>query len=130
MALYCALALAAVYTIKYVGLKITGWLFNMKDAADAYSFIVFIVNKMAGLFLLPFLVLLAFTKGNIYSASVTLSWLMIGGILAYRFILTYAAVRKQVRVNPFHFFLYLCAFELAPLLLIYKGLLVFFHISA
>jgi hypothetical protein len=80
--------------------------------------------------LLPFLVLLAFAQGNIYAVSFTLSWITIVGLLAYRFILTYTTVRNQVKVNPFHFFLYLCAFELAPLLLIYRGLLLFFHITA
>jgi hypothetical protein len=59
-----------------------------------------------------------------------LSWCLLIGLLAYRIILTFAAVRNQVKVNPFHFFLYLCAFEIAPLLLVYKGLLLFFRITA
>lgn len=127
--LYCIAALSAIYFVKFIGLKITGWLTNMQEAADAYIFIVFIVNKMIGVLLLPFLVLIAFTVGDIYSASMTLSWCLIGGLLIYRFILTYTAVRNQVKVNPFHFFLYLCAFEIAPLLLIYRGLLLFFRIT-
>jgi len=129
MCLYSGLALTGVYSIKFIGLKLSGWLFNMQEAANSYIFIVFIVNKMIGLLLLPFIILLAFTQGNVYSVSLTLSWCIVAGLLAYRFILTYAAVRNQVRVNPFHFFLYLCAFEIAPLLLIYKGLLLFFRIT-
>jgi len=128
--LYCSGGLSVVYFIKFAGLKISGWLFGMEEAADSYIFIVFIVNKMLGILLLPFLVLIAFSVGNIYSAGLALSWCLVGGLLVYRFILTYAAVRNQVKVNPFHFFLYLCAFEIAPLLLIYKGLLLFFHITA
>jgi hypothetical protein len=41
----------------------------------------------------------------------------------YRFIVSFGPVRKEIKVNGFHFFLYLCAFEIAPLLLIYKLLL-------
>ena len=126
---YCIAGLSAIYFVKFIGLKITGWLTNMQEAADAYIFIVFIVNKMIGVLLLPFLVLVAFTVGDIYSASMTLSWCLVAGLLIYRFILTYTAVRNQVKVNPFHFFLYLCAFEIAPLLLIYRGLLLFFRIT-
>jgi hypothetical protein len=118
-----------VYFIKFVGLKISGWLFNMEEAAHSYIFIVFVVNKMIGILLLPFIVIIAFTTGDIYSIAFTLSWCLIGALLIYRFILTYTAVRNQVKVNPFHFFLYLCAFEIAPLLLIYKGLLLFFSLS-
>jgi hypothetical protein len=130
MSAYCIVGLAIIYFVKYLGLKLSGWLFNMQEAANSYIFIVFIINKMIGILLLPFLILLAFTQGNIYSVSLTLSWIIIAGLLAYRFVLTYAAVRNQVKVNPFHFFLYLCAFEIAPLLLIYRGLLLFFHLTA
>lgn len=128
--LYCCLGLAAGYFVKFFGLKFMGWLFNMKEAADAYIFIVFIVNKMIGILLLPFLVVLAFSTGDVYSVALSLSWCLLGGLLLYRIILTFAAVRNQVKVNPFHFFLYLCAFEIAPLLLVYKGLLLFFRITA
>ncbi|MEO7394662.1 MAG: DUF4271 domain-containing protein, partial [Chitinophagaceae bacterium] len=124
---YSMLGLSLAYLIKFVGLKISGWLFNVNEAADSYIFIVFIINKMIGIFLLPILGVLAFSFGNIYSAGMTISWCVITGLFLYRFILTYAAIHKQVKVNPFHFFLYMCAFEIAPLLLIYKALLLFFH---
>lgn len=128
--MYCCLGLSIAYLVKFIGLKISGWLFNMKEAANSYIFIVFIVNKMIGIFLLPFLVIVAFAQGNLYTIGLTVSWCMIAGMLIYRFILTYSAVRNQVRVNPFHFFLYLLAFEIAPLLLVYKGLLFYFSQTA
>jgi Domain of unknown function (DUF4271) len=129
LVLYCCAGLSLIYFIKFLGLKVSGWLFNMEEAAHSYIFIVFVVNKMIGILLLPFLVIIALTTGDIYSISFTLSWCLIGGLLIYRFILTYSAIRNQVKVNPFHFFLYLCAFEIAPLLLIYKGLLLFFSLT-
>lgn len=124
---YCCLGLSAIYFVKFMGLKVLGWLFNMKEGANSYIFVVFIMNKVIGIFLLPFVVMLAFMQGPSYTIALVLSWVGVGGLLIYRFILTYAAVRNQVRFNPFHFFLYLCAFEVAPLLLIYKLLLVFFQ---
>lgn len=128
--LYCCAGLLIAYSVKFLGLKISGWLFSMQDAANAYIFIVFTVNKVIGILLLPILVLLAFSIGNVYAVSLTLSWCIIAILLFYRFILTYRAVHNQVKVNPFHFFLYLCAFEIAPLLLVYKGLLVFLNQTA
>lgn len=124
--LYCTLGLSVIYFIKFIGLKLSGWLFNIREAADSYIFIVFVVNKIIGIFLLPFLVLLAFMQGPGYSVALVLSWCGAGLLILYRLVLTYGAVRNQIKVNPFHFFLYLCAFEIAPLLLIYKVLLVFF----
>ncbi len=127
---YCCLGLSAAYLVKFIGLKISGWLFNRSEAANSYIFIVFVVNKMIGIFLLPFVILLAFTGGDVNTVSLSLSWCMLAGLLVYRFILTYGAVRNQVKVNPFHFFLYLLAFEIAPLLLVYKGLLFYFSQTA
>jgi hypothetical protein len=124
--LYCMGALASVYFVKYIGLKITGWLFNVSNAVDAYTFIVFIINKMLGMFLLPFLVLLAFTGGKIYQIALALSWVGVGLLLAYRIILSYGAARNEIKLNPFHFILYIIAFEIVPLLLIYKLLLMIF----
>lgn len=128
--LYASAALAVIYTIKFTGLKIAGWVFNMKETADAYIFIVFIINKMMGILLLPFLLVLAFSVTKIHDGGLFLSLFVVGGLLLYRFILSFAVIRSQARVNPFHFFLYLCAFEIAPLLLLYKGILLFFGITA
>lgn len=127
--LYCCLGLSAIYIVKYIGLKIAGWLFSMKDAADSYIFIVFVVNKVTGIILFPFLILLAFAQGDVYTVSITISWCMLAAMLLYRVILTFAAIRNQVSINPFHFFLYLVAFEIAPLLLIYKALLEILRIT-
>ena len=123
---YCASALAAIYSVKYLGLKITGWLFNVSNATDSYIFIVFIINKMLGIFLLPFLLLLAFANDPLYSSAMVISWLGIGLLLIYRFILSYRALRKEVKLNSFHFILYILGFEVIPLLLIYKLLLLIF----
>ena len=129
MSLYCVAGLAGIYLVKFLGLKFSGWLFSMREAAESYIFIVFVTNKMLGIILLPVLILLSFATGSIYAISITLSWCLIAGLMIYRFILTYTTIRNQVRVNPFHFFLYLLAFEIAPLLLVYKGLLLFLRIT-
>ena len=81
---------------------------------------------MIGILLLPFLLVLAFSTGNVYTVGLTLSWCLIAGLIIYRLFLTYTVVRNQVKVSPFHFFLYFLAFEIAPLLLVYKALLVYF----
>lgn len=127
---YCCVGLSLTYFIKFLFLKFAGWLFNVEEAANSYIFIVFIVNKMIGILLLPFTAVLAFSTGKVLSIGLVLSWCLVAGLIFYRFILTYTAVRNQVKVNPFHFFLYLCAFEIAPLLLIYKMLLLFLSRSS
>ena len=74
---------------------------------------------------MPFLIFMAFSQGDLYQLALTLSICGIACLFVYRFILSYSAVHNQIKVKPFHFIIYLLAFEIAPLLLIYKLLLYF-----
>ena len=121
--LNCSGLLLIVYLIKFILLKFAGWVFNIQRATDTYIFIVFLTNKILGIFLLPILVMFSFSSNWAMQVWVTLSLAMVFVFYAYRFIATYGPVRKEIKVNGFHFFLYLCAFEILPLLLIYKVLL-------
>jgi hypothetical protein len=124
--LYCIVLVAVVYLVKFVILKLTGWIFNMRDAADTYIFIVFLVNKLLAIFLLPLLIMMVFSLVSWTGVLLTLSYVMLGTFFAYRYIVSFAPVRREVKVSQFHFFMYLCAFEIIPLLLMYKILLHFF----
>lgn len=126
LAAYCCAGLAIMYFVKFIGLRLLGSIFGVQGAATSYIFVVFIINKMVGILLLPILILLAFTTGNLNMVILNLSYILLILMLCYRLILTFAAIRNQIRVNPFHFLLYICAFEIAPLLLVYKALLLYF----
>jgi hypothetical protein len=123
--LYGIILIASIYIIKYIFLNIVGWIFGISNVTDTYIFVVFLINKMIGIFLLPFIAMLAFPTQGLYPVVLTMSYILVGGMLFYRFIISYRPVRNEIKLNRLHFFLYLCAFEIAPLLLIYKVLLTF-----
>ncbi|RFM26599.1 DUF4271 domain-containing protein [Deminuibacter soli] len=120
--LYSTVILAVIYSGKFLFLRFTGWVFNAGDAAETYTFIVFLINKMLGVILVPALLLIAFSHGAVNSVVLTITVCTIGLLLAYRYAISLGAVRKTLQVNAFHFFIYLCAVEVVPLLLIYKVL--------
>jgi hypothetical protein len=122
---WCAAVLMFIYSGKFITLKLTGWIFNVSNATDTYIFIVFLVNKMIGIFLLPVLVIMAFAGPGLFQVVMTLAFFILLIFYIYRFIISYRPIRDQIKLNRFHFFIYLCAFEIAPLLLIYKVLLIF-----
>ena len=117
--------LALLYLLKYLILRITGWIFNINRAVETYLFVVFMTNKIIGIFLLPFLVLISFSGPFLTEVGITLSIIMIGLFYVYRFIASYSTLHKEIKISGLHFFLYLCAFEIAPLLLIYKVLVTY-----
>ena len=123
--LYCAGMLAMLYLIKYLILRIAGWIFNLNREVETYLFVVFMTNKIIGIFLLPFLVLISFSGPLLTEIGITLSIIMICLFYIYRFIASYSTLRKEIKISGLHFFLYLCAFEIAPLLLIYKVLVTY-----
>jgi hypothetical protein len=118
--LYCVLGLVFMYGLKFLSLSLMGWILQVKDAISTYIFIVFSTNKVIGIALLPFLFVLAFSGGFVKEMVFNLSFVVVLGLFAYRFFLSYVSLQRQIRVSFFHFLLYLMAFEVAPLLLINK----------
>jgi len=123
--LYCTVLLAVLYLLKFVILRMTGWIFNINRTVETYLFVVFMTNKIIGIFLLPFLVLISFAGSPGTEIGITLSISMICIFYIYRIIAGYATLHKEIKISGLHFFLYLCAFEIAPLLLIYKVLITY-----
>jgi len=123
--LNCIALLGTIYLVKFVVLKFIGWVFSISRATDIYIFIVFLVNKMLGIFLLPFLIIIIFSGQEWREIFITISLAMIFVLWSYRILAAYRPVRNEIKLTPFYFFLYLCAFEIAPLLLIYKVLLTY-----
>jgi hypothetical protein len=123
--LYCAVLLAVLYFLKFLLLKTVGWIFNISRTAETYLFVVFLTNKIIGIFLLPFLVLISFSGPVISEIAITLSIIMTAVFYVYRFVGGYSILHKEIKISGLHFILYLCAFEIAPLLLIYKVLVTY-----
>jgi hypothetical protein len=119
------LLLGSIYLVKFVVLKFIGWVFSISRATDIYIFVVFLVNKMMGIFLLPFLILITFSEAQARQIFITISFAMVLVLWAYRALAAYRPARNEIKLTPFYFLLYLCAFEIAPLLLIYKVLLAY-----
>ncbi len=120
--LFWSALLTVVYAFKLLIMQALSWLFHMREAGKTYTFVVFLINKVIGVLLLPFIIFLALGPASWQRVMVTLSILMLAGLFLYRYLISYPSVRNTVRVNRFHFIIYLWALEIVPLLLIYKGL--------
>ncbi len=122
LGLYCAGVLGVIYLVKYTVTAFAGWVFNVKEAAGMYSFIVFLINRVLGISLLPLLILICFYGGDANTVLFTVVVSIVIFLLLYRYGLSLTVIRKNLKVSALHFFIYLCAVELMPLLVIYKEL--------
>ncbi|RFS22434.1 DUF4271 domain-containing protein [Chitinophaga silvatica] len=116
------LLVVIIYLVKYIVLRFCGWLFGNSELADAYIFILFLINKVLGILLVPFLVIMAFCKPQIANTFLYISLFFIALLVVYRYIRSYSLVKQYLSFSKLHFFLYLCAFEVAPVLILIKVL--------
>jgi hypothetical protein len=114
-----------IYIIKFCTLKFTGWITGLNETVDIYIFVIFLVNKIIGIFMVPFIVILFFSDFQIASIAALISILSIGIFLLLRFFRSYGLVQNQLKISRFHFLLYITGLELLPLLLIYKALMLY-----
>ncbi|MEO7960190.1 MAG: DUF4271 domain-containing protein [Ginsengibacter sp.] len=120
MLLICIAAVGALYFLKFCILKFIGWLSTMQQVINSYIFIIFLINKIAGIILVPFIILIAF--GKIYSVNYTavLSAMVVGLFFLARYMKTYGALDRKIPLSAFHFVIYILATEIIPLLILYK----------
>ncbi|HYK43808.1 MAG TPA: DUF4271 domain-containing protein [Parafilimonas sp.] len=117
---YSTSILAMIYLIKYFVIVFTGWVFNASDSAAEYRFIVFLINKLIGILLIPSLFLMTYADDEIKKISITIGICIAVFMIVLRYLVSVARIRKNLRITAFHFFIYLCAVEIMPLLVIYK----------
>lgn len=113
-------AIALIYLAKYVFLSLLGWIFDKREASESYLFNVFMVNKVAGLILIPLGVLLAYSSAGWKDVFITLAGILIVFLLGIRLVRCFSSVRHGLKINVLHFLVFMGAFEVIPLMVIYR----------
>ncbi|WP_439504507.1 DUF4271 domain-containing protein [Sediminibacterium sp.] len=117
---YVTIILTMIYLGKYLFISFAGWVFNNSSSASSYLFLVAVVNRIMGVVLLPLTILMAFASVELGAIVATISFGVVTLLFIYRYIVSFGLLRSDLQLNPFHFFLYLCAVEILPMALIYK----------
>jgi hypothetical protein len=121
------LLIMVIYLVKYAFLRFSGWLFGYHEVTAGYVFTLYMVNKILGVILLPFILMLAFSTPMLAGIALNVSLIIIVLLFIYRYIRAYSLVKSQIFFNKFHFFIYLCGFEIAPILIIGKLVLIWLN---
>jgi hypothetical protein len=119
------LLMAVIYFIKFCTLKFTGWITGLNEPVNTYVFVIFLINKIIGIFLVPFIVILAFSDMQIIKIASLISLMCVSIFLLLRFFRSYGLLQNQLKISKFHFLLYIVCLEILPLMLIYKGLMIY-----
>lgn len=116
--------LGAYYLIKYLIIRMIGWVFKNSAVVATYQGNIFVFCQSLGILLIPFLAL------NIYYPSFIsfiISWSIAIVFYLGRFIRAVSIGISQSGFSAYYLILYLCAIEIAPLLVIFKVITLNFN---
>lgn len=118
--LYIAGIVCLIYVIRHISLFLFGRIFGVEKEMYALSYSVTTFGCFLGILLIPSDFLIAFINPELAKKII----LIIGALIAVLYFVRHGRdilISSNLwRNSIFHFLLYLCAFEIAPLLLIYK----------
>jgi hypothetical protein len=111
---------ATAYTMKMILLRFFAVAFGQERPAALYIFNIFLMITMAGLLLLPVNIILAYAPGDVKVWLVPLSLACVAALFLYRIVRAVLIWTGIPGFSVFYLFLYLCTFEIAPLLVLWK----------
>jgi len=106
---------------RFLSSKLIGFLFMKENVFNEYFFNLNLFNKNIGLYILPLVILYNFVQVSNYE-SIVFSGLILISILLLLFIIRSFQIIIRNNVSIFYMILYLCAFEIAPILILLKVL--------
>lgn len=120
--LWFSAGIAGFYLLKYIILRVLGGIFPLEKPCGQYAFAITLFNALLGLGLFPVNVAVSYTSGGAREL-----FLFIGfGLIAISYLLRIARGLwiglPWLMRHPIHFFLYLCAVEMAPLVVLVREL--------
>lgn len=114
------LIISGIYIFKHIVLSIAGNIFPFRKLMRAYNFGVFCINMSLGIFLIPINLLMIFGSSNMLEGLLFFAMALILIFYLYRLLRALLLGIVYLVSHPFHFFMYLCALEILPILIAVK----------
>ena len=114
-------AVMLFFFIKILLIFLLGSAFRVNDIAKLAIFFSFLFDRALGFFLFPLLILLSFFAFNITSFIILVVAILFIVLLLLKLFWLWNIGTNAFGLSHFYIFLYLCTFEISPLLLLAKG---------
>jgi len=117
-----SLMVIAFYTIKVFLIKCLGFVFKAEKIASEYISILFLTYFNAGLLFLPVVVGLSLSAGRYGIIYIYASLILLVFIYFFQFLRAITNILSNYKFPLIYLFIYLCALEICPLLILIKAL--------
>ena len=122
---FFVLVICLTYLIKFVSNYIFGFISSNEELGKEYIFNVFVFAQTIGIIIFPFIICMQFAdypkEWFLYPALV-----ICGGFYALRMVRGFIMASVEQNIGIVYIFLYLCALEILPMLVLIKFLLINF----
>ncbi len=114
------LGIVGVFSSKHLGMIFLGQIFPIQKEMGIYSFTFILTTIILGLGLIPINLIIAFGPSSSYAFFIYLGLVLMALTYSYGYLrILFITSRKWVRY-VFHFFIYLCTVEIAPIIVLFK----------
>jgi hypothetical protein len=117
---YIFLGILGVYLVKHLFINIMGKVFPFKKDSQLYGFTIQTFNIFVGIILIPFNLIIAFGPESTAVPLIYIGLVIIGILTLLRIFRGFLIASTYIQSNLFHFLLYICTFEIIPILLLIK----------
>lgn len=112
---------------RYLMLRLAALILPAKETILFYLFNLRIINSMISLLLAPLLIIIAFSAPPFVEIGLITAGILIGSLLIYNYYRGLIVGEEAVKMRKFHFFIYLCTFEIAPVIILLKAILLLIY---
>jgi hypothetical protein len=114
-------ALLLYYALRYLFSNWVANTFSQTDTLERYRFMTRVVNQTVALFLLPCIIILVMTRQSpVHPSIIILSLALVATGYFIRTLKSRDWVVRLLNMDGVHFLLYLCAFEIVPIIVLVK----------
>jgi len=118
--LWIFLGILGIYFGRHIFLMLIGKVFPFKKDSQLYGFTIQTFNIFLGIILIPFNLIIAFGPEKTTVPLIYIGLIIIGILALLRTFRGFLIASSYIQGNLFHFLLYLCTFEILPILLLIK----------
>lgn len=119
----CMAGVAVVYILKHLQLILISSIFPFGAESTFYSFLISNANRVLGVVLVPMAFLVAYAPENLKFFMLGLTLVIWFAVVLYSSIRGLLTAGNYLLHHKFHFLMYLCAAEIAPILVLVKIIL-------
>ncbi|MBK7764183.1 MAG: DUF4271 domain-containing protein [Bacteroidetes bacterium] len=118
--LICVAAIVILVKARAALLSLLAWIYEAGNWAQTYLFSNKLTHEFIGVLLFPLCILLITGPQNIQTPVLWFAIILCGTLMLYDYVRNFSILRNLFRGNFVHFLLYLCAFEILPILIIIR----------